>query len=470
MVANSFGATIETDLISLAEGLTVNIEYVISQTIVTAFVPIYIHAKARNKAEGDRLISDSLKFFPVLICALSILIMLFAPILSKIIAPTYDKALSVQLTGYLRLFSPLLVLYMAQAIFHALLNANEIFVPGQLIGLNQSVILIVLTLTIGNAFGVQTLAIGFFAYSVINVCYLGFVSRKYWSVQNSEFHFTEDLRALMKMTGPLLLGYAVVFVNQQVDKIIVSGMPSGTVTAMGYAATLSNFVTAVIWAICSVLYTHVSKKIASSDSYGATKLATKSICLLVSVFLPISMISVLCAKEIVTIIFGRGAFDTNAVTNAAAALAGYGFIFVPYALKSIVSQIQYGHKDTKHPMINNSIGICFNILCSILLYRPLGVFGVTLSSSIAEMVSTVLNFHSANKHEAGIAMHGSYKMLPVWLLGGAVCAGTVLMCYPRLETFGCFSRLLIITVAATLAYSCICAIPTWKYLKTEERY
>ena len=233
MVANSFGATIETDLISLSEGLTTNIEYVISQTIVTAFAPIYIHAKARNKAEGDQLISDSLKIFPMLTCVLSILIMLFAPILSRIIAPTYDPVLSARLTGYLRLFSPLLVLYMAQANFHALLNANEVFAPGQLISLNQSIVIILFSLVFGKRFGVQTLAVGFFAYTVLNVCYLGVTSKKYWTFRSSGFRLSNDLRDLLKMTGPLLLGYAVVFINQSVDQVIVSGMPYGTVTALG---------------------------------------------------------------------------------------------------------------------------------------------------------------------------------------------------------------------------------------------
>ena len=38
VMANAFGATIETDLVSLSQGLYGNIEYVIAQVFTTAFV------------------------------------------------------------------------------------------------------------------------------------------------------------------------------------------------------------------------------------------------------------------------------------------------------------------------------------------------------------------------------------------------------------------------------------------------
>lgn len=455
VVAGSFGATVETDLISLSEGLTANIEYVISQTMITAFIPVYIHAKARSTEERDRLVSNSLMIFPLAMVILSSLIAWFSPLLAKIIAPTYDTSLSARLAEYIRLFSPLLILYMAQSIFHALLNANECFVPGQLIGLNQSIILILLTLLIGNQFGVQTLAIGFFTYSVINVCYLGFVSRKHWLFRSSGFRLSDDLKTLVKMTGPLLLGYAVVFINQQVDKIIVSGMPSGTVTAMGYGATLSNFVTTMIGAVCSVIYTRISSRIADQDHTGATVVAEQSVCLLISIFLPVSMITVLCAQDIVSIVFGRGAFDARAVQSAAYALSGYGFLFIPYALKSVFSQLQYGCKDTKRPMVNNSIGIGCNIVFSLLLYQPLGVFGVTLSSSIAEMVSAILNYRSTRSQGMGIQLQGIRKLIPVWLLGGFLCAGTVLLSNEKNSGFGCLLRFVITAALAIVVYASV---------------
>ena len=42
IVANAFGATVDTDVIALSQGIITDFEYLIAQTMITAFIPIYI--------------------------------------------------------------------------------------------------------------------------------------------------------------------------------------------------------------------------------------------------------------------------------------------------------------------------------------------------------------------------------------------------------------------------------------------
>ena len=465
VVAGAFGATIETDLISLSEGLTVNIEYVIVQTLITAFVPIYIQAKARSEADSSRLVSDSLKIFAGFSAVLAVAVILLAPALARIIAPTYDAVLTKRLAGYLRLFAPVLIFFSIQAILHALLNANEKFLPGQLIGFNQSAILIALTLTVGATFGPKTLAIGFVICPVYNVCYLALCARKSFHFERGKPCFSDDIRSLLQMIWPLLLGYAAVFINQQVDKIIVSGMAEGTVTTMGYSATLSNFVMTFIGVVSSIAYTRISKRIA----FGSTKAASAfAICLagiLVTFFLPITIITMGCSEDIVCIVFQRGAFDEIAAAKGARALAGYASTFVAYAFGTAFSRLQYGHKNTKTPMINSSVGISFNIVLSILLYKPLGVFGVTLASSAAEFVTAALNMISAKR----LGMVDNYRpllqYLPIWLFGGVLCAVLAILGKGWFEACGALLRFALITLISGGAYAIIAIPPILKTMK-----
>ena len=77
-----------------------------------------------------------------------------------------------ELAGYLRLFAPALICFVWIALSHALLNSNQRFIPGELIGVNQSVILIALVVLLGAAWGVKVLAVGFCLYTVWNTLYL----------------------------------------------------------------------------------------------------------------------------------------------------------------------------------------------------------------------------------------------------------------------------------------------------------
>ena len=465
VVAGAFGATIETDLISLSSGLTSDIEYVIVQTLITAFVPVYIQAKSRNEADGNRFVSDSLKIFVAFSAVLAVAVILLAPALARIIAPTYNATLAKRLAGYLRLFAPLLIFFSIQAILHALLNANEKFLPGQLLGLNHSVISIVLTLTLGTVLGSNTLALGFVIYPIFNACYLALCARKSFRFERGKPHFSSDIRSLLRMIWPLLLGYAAVFINQQVDKIIVSGMAEGTVTAMGYGAILSNFVATFIGVISSIIYTRLSEKVASGSTDDASTFAMHSAGILGTCFLPITIITAFCSRDIVSIVFQRGAFHENAVLGAAYALAGYSFMFVPHAFKDIFGRLQYGHKNTKTPMINNSIGIIFNIILSILLCKPLGVFGVTLASSAAEFVSAALNMCSAKR----LGMVDKYRPLlqyiPIWLLGGAMCTVLTVLGKGWFGASGALLRFILITLISGGAYAIIAIPPILKTMK-----
>ena len=84
---------------------------------------------------------------------------MLSPWISKLLAPSYSQELSSQLGGYIRLFSPILIPLVWMAVFHALLNSNKRFIPGQLEGLYQSVILVIVIILGAPYLGVDSLVI-----------------------------------------------------------------------------------------------------------------------------------------------------------------------------------------------------------------------------------------------------------------------------------------------------------------------
>ena len=463
VTANTFGATIQTDIISLSEGLVGNLDYLLVQTLATAFIPTYIYAKSEDKEKGDLFISNAIKVFLIISLAISAAVFAGAPLVSRVLAPSYPAAQSAWLAKYIRIFAPVLVVIVELAIFNAVLKANEIFLPGEMIGLNQSLILIALVLLFGNRWGPDTLAVGFYAYALFNLTFLIFMSRNLWHFRRGNMFADPNIRKLLLMMGPLLLGYAMVFINQHVDMIIVSGLGDGTVTAMGYAAVLSNFVGTFVGSLCGVLFTYVTQGIAEKRDRDAAELTMKSACQIGTLLLPISILIVICSKDIVTIVFGRGKFDATAVQSCSMALIGYGSMFVPLVARELFSRFQYAYGDSKRPMINSTIAIVFNIVFSILLSRFMGVLGVTLATSISVLISAVLNVFSSRKKNRHINLHGIARYIPIWLVGALACAGIALGGMRLLAGAGSLLRFVCITAAALAVYGVI-ALPIIKPL------
>ena len=343
----------------------------------------------------------------------------------------------------------IIVLY---AVFNALLKSNNHFVPGECASLIQSVTTIGLILLIGKTVGPDTIAISFITYSLITFVFLGILSKKYWHLEKSNPLTDPNIKALLKMMLPLLFGYAMIFINQQVDKMIVSGLGEGVITVMHYASTLSNLITTFIVSTCSVVYTYIANAISEGNDDKAASLVNIFSLAYITVLLPISILAIMNAQDIVQIVYGRGAFNQKAIQNTAIALIGYSVMFVPYALRELLNRFHYGYKDSKTPMINSTIGIIANIFLSVILSRVAGVLGVTLATSISVIVMTILNTISASKKNKNLSLRNYIKYIPLWILGGGACAFFSKFGAIHFQNYKTIMRILLITFLSILSY------------------
>ncbi len=455
LTANAFGATIQTDIISLSEGLISNTDYLLIQALSTAFIPTYIATKAKANEDTSKFVSNTIKIFFIITLLISTLLFSFSPLISRLLAPSYTVELSKELSKYIRVFSPLLIIIVQLAIFNALLKANESFIPGEFISFNQSVIIIILVLGVGNIYGPNTLVIASFAYSIFNLFFLMAYSKKRWRLLRGNPFKDENVKKLLKMMGPLILGYSMVFVNQQVDKIIVSGLGDGTVTAMNYASVLSNLVGTFIGSICGVLFVYISKNIVEENDKEAAKLTITSLIQIGALLLPISIIVMMNGADIVTIVFGRGKFDAPAIESCSAALVGYGFMFVPYLIRELFSRFQYAYNDSKTPMRNSIISIIVNIILSVVLSKIIGVMGVALATSISVFVCAVLNISSSRKRNRDIKIRGNGKNIMRCLIGIVICILLSILGKRILIGYSSLIRFIFITVFSVGIYGAV---------------
>ena len=456
ITAKYFGATIQTDLISISEGLITNLDYLLVQALSTAFIPTYLAVSNTRENDTKRFVSDCIKVFFLITAAVSAVVFAASPLVAKILAPSYSPETSAQLAKYIRILTPVFILVTEMALFNSLLKANKSFVPGELIGFNHSVIVIVLVFVIGQTFGADTLIVAFIAYAAFNLLFLALLSRKYWSIQPSGKPFlSEDVKQLLRMMGPLILGYSLVFVNQQVDKIIVSGLGDGVVTAMSYAAVLSNFITTLVGSLCSVIFTYVTQHIVKGEDDAAAGLTVSSCIQMVTLLLPVSILTILNTEDIVTVVFGRGRFDQTAVANCSYALIGYAMMFVPVVIRELFSRYQYGYGDSKRPMINSSVSIGINIVLSILLSRFWGVLGVTVATSFSILACAVLNVISSKRYHGGLKLRLAARYLPRWIIGAAICVVVTLAGRQWLTGLHAVLRFLIIVVISFAGYGAV---------------
>ena len=453
VTASAFGTTLETDLISLSQGLISDLQYLLVQAVLSALIAVYLHTAQQGEDTVSRFAFDVWKALTLITAGVVLMVELFAPWLARLIAPSYSEELLVQLSRYLRLFAPVLLLLTWIAVFNGLLHANKRFIPGEMISVHQSIFLIVLTAALARTLGVQVLVLSFFAYNLWNAGYTAILSRRYWTVSRGNPFRNPAVRKLLRMMGPLLLGYSLVYINQMVDKMLVSGLEAGAVTALNYAAALSNLVGAFIAAFVSMLFAYVTTRIASGDDIGAANLTERAAVVLQTAFLPVCLLTVLCAEEIVTIVYAHGAFGGRSVQLCVRALRGYALMFPPIVIREVYSRFLYGHQDSKRPMVNSSVAVVCNIILSVALCPRFGVLGVTAASSISVALCGVLDLRSAVKLSPTLSARPYLRALPWLLTGCAACGLTAWLCAAKLVGQSALIRFIITALAGFAAYA-----------------
>ena len=254
------------------------------------------------------------------------------------------------------------------------------------------------------------------------------------------------------MMGPLLLGYAAQYINQMVDQSLASGQGAGAITALSYALVLYNMVTTFIMMFCTILFTHITTHISADEHKDAAALTMRAVLLLGMLFLPVSILAVICAEDVVAIAYGRGAFDENSIRTASQALKGYCISLMPLVVKELFARLQYGYQASKPPVINSAISIGINIVLSIILSRCWGLFGITFVSSIAVIVCAIMNAWTARRYNRFLDFRLLLKAGPLLLAAGLACGGVAVWGLGLLESWGPLLRFGAITIAGCAAY------------------
>ncbi|MFZ7133090.1 MAG: murein biosynthesis integral membrane protein MurJ [Eubacteriales bacterium] len=197
---------------------------------------------------------------------------------------------------------------------------------------------------------------------------------------------------------PVIIGTSVNQINILVDRTIASSLSVGGISALNYANKLNLFIQGlVVTSIITVMYPLISSYASKNNFYRIKKALTESINIITILILPMMIGAMIFSNQVINLLFGRGAFDENAIRMTSAALFFYSIGMLGFGLREVLSRGFYSLQDTKTPMINAALGMVVNIILNIILSRYLGIGGLALATSISAIFTTLLLFISLRK-------------------------------------------------------------------------
>ena len=197
---------------------------------------------------------------------------------------------------------------------------------------------------------------------------------------------------------PVILGVSVNDINVLVDRTLASSIAVGGISALNYANRLNGFVQGLFVAtISAVMHPMISQMAAQNNFDGLKRTVSEAINLINLLVIPATVGAMIFAEPIVKLLFGRGAFDSKAISMTSNALFFYSIGMAFFGLRDILSRAFYSLQDTKTPMINATIAVAINIVLNFILSKYLGIGGLALATSISAIFCTGLLFVSLRK-------------------------------------------------------------------------
>lgn len=383
-IASRFGISPSLDVFNIAFAYPGILLLLSSGALLSTFVPLYLEWTQRlPRVEANARTLALFLSCGILFAAIAAGSCLLAPYFMPLLGPGFDSEqllLGIELERWLVL---LIVLDGVGIILNGLLYADKRFTALYTAPLfiNCAVIGFLL---FQSQLGIHTLVWGFLAGSLMRLCYLILVVRLSGFRFLARPHFDRiALLAFLGLAFPMLGSELIANANILVDQIMATQLSAGSVSTLRYAYRLNDLpIQIVVMAFSKAIFPFVSERALEKDFAGLRDLYRNSLILLALLTLPITGLVFLFAREAVSLLLQRGAFDQEATNLTAATLQYYscGLFFYGYTFVNGVFFVALKQTSTLFRM--GCLSLVLNCSLNILFMTFMGVRGIAFSTTV----------------------------------------------------------------------------------------
>ena len=390
MTANALGASIWSDIFFVAFKLPNLFRRLFGEGAFSqAFMPNLVKVSQKGLFCAEILIKLSLAML-----GLSLIVMLFAPLVTKALAFGFSPetiALAVPLVRInfwylLAIFIVTLLSALLQYKNHfattafstALLNISMITALLLALNLDQKSAAMYLSwgVVAGGMLQVLSHIIALKKLNLLRLLNIGIVK------------FVKGKRAKAKgfwqNFGHGIIGSSANQLSDFISTFIASFLATGAISYLYYANRIFQLPLALFAiALSTAIFPKIAKEIKSKNDTNAINLLKKSFSLLFFLLIFSTIGGFVLANEIIWLLFQRGEFNTNNTIESAKVLQMYMLGLLPFGLYKLFSLWLYAKMQQKIAAKIAIYSLFINTALCLLLFKPLGASGLALAGSIS---------------------------------------------------------------------------------------
>ncbi|WP_420641345.1 murein biosynthesis integral membrane protein MurJ [Candidatus Leptofilum sp.] len=441
--------------------------------IGSAFIPTFAaYFEQDDSASGWRLFSNVINLLTVVVTAVSLLSILFAPQLviwladEKVAANPELLPLTVRLMRIM-LISP--IIFGASGVIMGALNARQHFLLPALAPTIYNVGIITGGLLWPSS-QPEDVALGFAVGTVVGAA--GHFLVQLPGLKQKEARYTAVLslrdpgvRQVLKLMSPRVLGLSFSEVNKFLIIVLTNPMAIGSLPALNTAFKLIILPQGMIGqALGIAAFPTLSSLAARGEKGEMRQIFADSLRIVLFLGFPFSVVFAILGEPVVALAFERGIFSSEDTQFVSWALLFYAVGLLPLLILEVVARTFYALSDTLTPILAGGIQIVIMWLLSLWFsqtifpqmgWLPLG--GLALGFSLSNVIEVLLLLWLLRRKLGGIQ---GYSLLNgLWRMGVAtlLMAGGMWLVQGWLDDTAVLLRLILVSSVGGLIYVLVCA-------------
>jgi len=263
--------------------------------------------------------------------------------------------------------------------------------------------------------GVLQVAVHFWAAGRYGVC------RVLWTGVKKRRDIKTSVRRFERSFIPAIFGSSTAHISAFLDTFLASFLVAGSISYLYYANRILQLPLALFAiAASTALFPVVARAINRKDEAAALMMMGKAFWLMLFLLGASTVGGALLAPEIIWVLFERGAFSHADTVVTAGVLQMYMVGLLPFGLAKVFSLWLYSHHRQLEAAKISAIALGFNIVFSLLLITPMGVYGLALAGSLGGVVLLVLSLRAFGWGRFAALLSSKKLALFVGVMGGEV--------------------------------------------------
>jgi putative peptidoglycan lipid II flippase len=396
LFARTFGAGPELDAYNAAFVLPeLTLDVLVASGLAAPFVPIFLRLRGERapdpapaNAFGQTILTGAL----LVMSAVALVLFVFAPQTTALIAPGFDAAQREQYAGLFRVMLITPIVFAASLTLGEVLLAERRFLAYGAAPLMYNAGIILGTVALGGPLGIYGPAIGAVIGSLLHLAV------RLWGLRGSTFRplprFAFRAPAVVefvKLMLPKTISHPVEPMTFLYFTSVATTLGAGTVSAISFARNFQSVPVSLIGVAFSLAaFPALAAAHAAGDRRGFVRSLTSNLVSISVLTTGAAVVLFVLSGLVIEVFLGGGAFDASDVALTSLALSAFA-ISVPFeSLTHLLSRAIFATEHTLLQVFASLVGFGVTIAVTALLAPQIGIVAIPLGFAVGSGLKVVL--------------------------------------------------------------------------------